>query len=62
MSDAFERDEYLSLTRTLAEADQRLLTVKGWGVTLSLVALGLAFQYRAYGLFLVAAISSASSG
>ena len=56
----FEREEYFALLKTISEADQRLLTIKGWGVTLSLAALGFAFQYRAYGLFLVAAVSSAS--
>lgn len=32
--------------------------MKSWGVTLSLAALGFGFQYRSYGLFLVAAASS----
>jgi len=39
------------------EFDQRLITVKGWGVTLSLAALAWGFQYAHYGLFLVAALS-----
>ena len=58
MSEAFEKDEYFALVKSVADFDQRLLTVKGWGVTLSLVALGLGFQYRAYGYFLIAAASS----
>jgi hypothetical protein len=44
----------------VSDFDQRLLTVKGWGVTLSLFALGLGFQYKAYGFFLVAAASSSA--
>jgi hypothetical protein len=55
-----EVKEYFTLLETVANADQRLLTIKGWGVTLSLAALGLGFQYRAYGYFLVAAVSSAA--
>lgn len=58
MSDIFEKDEYFSLLKSVADFDQRHLTVKGWGVTLSLAALGLGFQYRAYGFFLIAAASS----
>jgi hypothetical protein len=51
-------EEYFSLVKSVSEFDQRLLTVKSWGVTLSLAALGFGFQYRSYGLFLVAAASS----
>lgn len=58
MSQEFEKDEYFALVKSIADFDQRLLTVKGWGVTLSLAALGLGFQYRAYGFFLIAAASS----
>lgn len=58
MSDDPELQEYFALVSTVSEFDQRLLTVKSWGVTLSLVALGLGFQYRSYGMFLVAAASS----
>ena len=58
MSDSFEKDEYFALVKSVADFDQRLLTVKGWGVTLSLAALGLGFQYRAHGFFLIAAASS----
>jgi hypothetical protein len=56
--DDFEKDEYFALLKSVADFDQRLLTVKGWGVTLSLAALGFGFQYRAYGFFLIAATSS----
>lgn len=60
MSSDYQRDEYFALLKIIADSDQRLLTVKGWGVTLSLVALGLAFQYRAFGFFIVAAVSSSA--
>jgi hypothetical protein len=58
MNEDYEQKEYFAIVETVASFDQRLLTIKGWGVTLSLVALGLGFQYRAYGFFLVAAASS----
>lgn len=58
MSDDFEQQEYFALVKVVSDFDQRLLTIKSWGVTLSLVALGLGFQYSAYGFFLVAAASS----
>jgi hypothetical protein len=58
MSDDFEQQEYFTVHEAINNFDQRLLTIKGWGVTLSLVAFGLGFQYRAYGFFLVAAASS----
>jgi hypothetical protein len=49
--------EYYEILKIVGEFDGRLLTVKGWGVTLSLAALGWGFQYGHYGLFLVAALS-----
>lgn len=49
--------EYVKLVEIVSTFDQRLLTIKGWGVTLSLASLGLAFQQNHYGLFLVAAVS-----
>jgi len=58
--DDIERQEYFVLVTAIWEFDQRLLTVKGWGVTLSLAALRFGFQYRSFGLFLVAATSSAA--
>jgi hypothetical protein len=58
MDDDGELQEYFELTKIVADFDHRLLTIKGWGVTLSLVALGLGFQLSSYGMFLVAAISS----
>src|SRR5215218_3539116 len=49
--------EYAKLADIVSAFDQRLLTIKGWGVTLSLASLGLGFQQDHYGLFLVAAAS-----
>jgi hypothetical protein len=49
--------EYAKLVDVVSGFDQRLLTIKGWGVTLSLASLGLGFQQDHYGLFLVAALS-----
>jgi hypothetical protein len=46
VSDDFEQEEYFFLANAVGEFDKRLLTVKGWGVSLSLVAVGLGFQYR----------------
>ena len=53
-----ELKEYFVLNEMVTAFDQRLLTVKGWGVTLSLVALGLGFQNSSFGMFLVSAVSS----
>ncbi len=49
--------EYFKIVDIVTAFDQRLLTIKGWGVTLSLASIGIGFQQRHYGLFLVAAIS-----
>jgi hypothetical protein len=49
--------EYAKLVDIVNGFDQRLLTIKGWGVTLSQASLGLGFQQDHYGLFLVAATS-----
>ncbi len=49
--------EYYEILRIVGEFDGRLMTVKGWGVTLSLAALAWGFQHGHYGLFLVAALS-----
>ena len=49
--------EYYEILRLVGEFDGRLMTIKGWGVTLSLAALAWGFQYGHYGLFLVAALS-----
>jgi hypothetical protein len=52
--------EYFALNDTVDRFDQRLLTIKGWGVTVGLASLGLGFHTTHYGLFLVAAVSGAS--
>ncbi|WP_193043663.1 hypothetical protein [Mycolicibacterium baixiangningiae] len=52
--------EYGKLVDIVSGFDQRLLTIKGWGVTVSLAGLGLGFQQGHYGLFLVAAVSGAA--
>ncbi|RME08039.1 MAG: hypothetical protein D6816_05970 [Bacteroidetes bacterium] len=49
--------EYYEIFHTVNEYDKQLMTVKGWGVTLSLAALAWGFQYAHFGLFLVAALS-----
>jgi hypothetical protein len=51
--------EYYRIADTVASFDQRLLTVKSWGVTFSLATVGLGFQQDHYGLFLVAAAAAA---
>lgn len=50
--------EYYAIYETVSAFDQRLLTIKSWGVTFGLATLGLGFQQDHYGLFLVAAISA----
>ena len=50
--------EYYKLVDIVAGFDQRLLTIKSWGVTFALATLGLGFQQDHYGLFLVAAAGS----
>lgn len=57
MSDDPFLKEYYALLDTVKDYDQRSMTIKGWGVTLSLAALGFGFQYQHYGLFLVSAVS-----
>lgn len=57
MTEDFLSKEYFTLVDTVKEFDKSLITVKGWGVTLSLAALGFGFQYQHSGLFLVAAVS-----
>jgi hypothetical protein len=49
--------EYYEILKIVGEFDGRLLTVKGWGVTLSLASLAWGFQQGHFGLFLVAALS-----
>ena len=52
--------EYYRLSEIVEDFDGRLTTVKGWGVTVSLAALGVAFWEEHYGIFLVAAVGAAS--
>src|SRR5271165_3730498 len=49
--------EYYEIVKIVADFDARLMTVKGWGVTLSLAALAWGFKDGTYGVFLVAALS-----
>jgi hypothetical protein len=51
--------EYFKVYDAVTEYDKRLLTVKGWGVTLSLAAIAWGFEKNHSGLFLVAALSGA---
>jgi hypothetical protein len=49
--------EYYEILGVVSGFDQRLLTIKGWSVTLSLALLGLGFQQGHYALFGLAAIT-----
>jgi hypothetical protein len=49
--------EYYALFDVINKYDERYITVKGWGATVSMAALGAGFQYGHYGIFLVACIS-----
>ena len=49
--------EYFKVVDIVTDFDKRLLTIKGWGVTLSLAALAWGFQNQHYGLFLIGAVS-----
>lgn len=46
--------EYYAIMKVVSEFDGRLMSVKGWSVTLSLAGLGLGFQYGHYALFALA--------
>lgn len=52
------RSEYELLVKVVSEFDGRLLTIKGWSVTLSLAALVLGFQHDHYALFGLASVSA----
>ncbi len=52
--------EYLKIMDVVKEYDSQLLTIKNWGVTLSLVAIGLGFKEKTWGYFLLAALSGVS--
>lgn len=49
--------EYYALLDVVRDFDKNLLTVKGWGATVGLVALGAAFQAKNYYAFLIACVS-----
>lgn len=50
--------EYYAILDVVSAFDGRILTVKGWSVTLSLAALGLGFQQGHYALFGLAAATA----
>ena len=52
------KSEYYRIVGIIDGFDQRLLTIKGWGVTFALATLGFGFQQGHYGLFLVAAAAA----
>lgn len=52
-----EEKEYYALFEVINKYDERFITIKGWGATVSMAALGVGFQYSHYGIFLVACIS-----
>lgn len=60
MSEDPFNQEYYALLDGVRDFDKTLLTIKGWGVTVSLAGLGFGFQNQHYGLFLVAALSAVS--
>jgi hypothetical protein len=50
--------EYFALVDVVGSFDGRVMTVKGWSVTLSLAGLGLGFQQGHYALFALAAATA----
>ncbi|TCM42760.1 hypothetical protein [Kribbella sp. VKM Ac-2568] len=52
--------EYYAILDVVTDYDRRLVTVKGWSVTLSLALLGLGFEKSHYALFGLAAFSAAA--
>lgn len=52
------QSEYYRIVGIVEGFDQRLLTIKSWGVTFALATLGFGFQQGHYGLFLVAAAAA----
>jgi len=51
--------EYYAVVGIVSAFDQRLMTIKGWSVTISLAALGFGFSRSHYALFGVAAVTGA---
>jgi hypothetical protein len=58
ISQEFLREEYFHLQKTVEDFDQRTLLIKGWSVTASLGAIGLAFSENVPELLPVAAASA----
>ena len=52
--------EYLKLTDIVSNFDSSLITVKSWGVTLGLAALGFGFKEKNWGYFLLAIVCGIS--
>jgi hypothetical protein len=50
--------EYYAIVDVVSGFDQRIMVIKGWSVTLSLVGLGLGFQQGHYVLFALAAATA----
>jgi hypothetical protein len=50
--------EYQKLLDVVSSYDSRLLTIKGWSVTVSLVLIAQGFEKKNRRLFLVAALSA----
>ena len=57
MSQPMIQQEYFAVLELIKDYEKRLLTVKGWGVTLSLAALAWGFKDHKAGMFLVATLS-----
>lgn len=59
MSESYSKEkEYYTLFEIINRYDERFITIKGWGVTVSMAFLGAGFQFGHYGLFFVASVSS----
>ena len=58
MSDDPLLKEYYAIVDIVSDFDRRLVTVKGWSVTLSLAAIGFGLEKHQYGYFLLAVVSS----
>jgi uncharacterized membrane protein len=50
--------EYKELLKIVSDFDGRLLTIKSWAVTVSLVSIGLGFQQGHYALFAAASLGA----